>query len=52
MKCPKCKSEMYFDSDQYDDYPFRYSEWMACSNTDCDYSCNVPKEDIYEQEEE
>ena len=47
-KCPECKNRLYADSDSYNDYPFRNSYWLACKNTDCNYSKDLTEKEFFD----
>ena len=39
LKCPKCGSKMFEDSDSFETWNgYEIENWWQCSNTDCGYS--------------
>ena len=43
MACPLCGCKLDKDSDSEWNYPFKSWEWIYCTNSDCDYTCEVPE---------
>jgi len=49
MRCPKCNSTLYTDSDAEEAYNgYNEFRWLACSNSDCDYTKNIDQDNYIE----